>query len=318
MLTLDPDDWEHRAAADYENAALNLSDGRWLTYQELLNEKGSRFGSLSTREVLARQADICERSLDRLGVTLRDAAPDVVLIVGDDQEELFTLANNPAFSIFYGDEIVTSDKYGRPELPSWLRTVSRGYGMDLPHTFPAAPDLAKELIIGLVDRNIDVAACAGVDTSLKQGFGHAFGFVITRLFSGRLIPVVPLLLNTYYPPNVPTAARCHDIGKMLRQVIDASTSTARVALIASGGLSHFVVDEGLDRQVLEGFKAGNEALLRSIPRQALNSGSSEILNWVVLAGALGGMPLRWLEYQPIYRTPAGTGVGVAFGVWSEE
>jgi OH-DDVA oxygenase len=47
----------------------------------------------------------------------------------------------------------------------------------------------------------------------------------------------------------------------------------------------------------------------------LNSGSSEILNWVLAAGAMGPLPLSWCEYQPVYRTPAGTGVGVAFAVW---
>jgi hypothetical protein len=101
-------------------------------------------------------------------------------------------------------------------------------------------------------------------------------------------------------------------------VIDASPRKARVAIVASGGLSHFVVDEQLDRRILTGFAPGNAELLRAIPRAALNSGSSEILNWVLMAGALGGLPLQWLEYQPIYRTPAGTGVGVAFGSWQEE
>ena len=62
--------------------------------------------------------------------------------------------------------------------------------------------------------------------------------------------MVPLLLNTYYPPNVPTAARCHDIGRALRRVLDADTSDLRVAIVASGGLSHFVVDEELDRRVM--------------------------------------------------------------------
>jgi hypothetical protein len=317
MLTLQSDDWEHRATADYQNPTLNLSDGRWLSYEQLLTEVGPRFGELASAEVLARQADICERALDRLRATLCDAAPDLVIIVGDDQEEVFNLVNNPAISVFYGPEIMTNDKYGRPEMPGWMHTVSRGYGMDRVHVFPGAPDFAKELIVGLIDRHIDVAASARVDRPQSNGFGHAFGFVITRLFADRPIPVVPVLLNTYYPPNVPTPARCHDIGKLLREVVDASPSQARVAIIASGGLSHFVVDEALDRRVLEGFKPGNDSLLRSIPRGALNSGSSEILNWVLMAGALRGMPLQWLEYQPIYRTPAGTGVGVAFASWSE-
>jgi hypothetical protein len=139
--------------------------------------------------------------------------------------------------------------------------------------------------------------------------------VIQRLFRGRSIPVLPVLLNTYYPPNVPTSRRCHDIGRALRGAIEAAKADLRVAIIASGGLSHFVVDEKLDRDVLAAL-AGDAGYLRSIPPAALQSGSSEILNWVMVAGAVGDRPLRWIEYQPIYRTPAGTGVGVGFAVWA--
>jgi hypothetical protein len=78
-----------------------------------------------------------------------------------------------------------------------------------------------------------------------------------------------------------------------------------LAVMASGGLSHFVVDEDLDRRVIEGFETGRSALLRTLPVAALNSGSSEIRNWIVVAGAIEGMERRWLEYQPLYRTPAG-------------
>jgi hypothetical protein len=317
MLTLEAHEWAHRAAADYSNPHLNLSDGRWLNYRELQQEVGDRHAAAALPQELARQAETCERALDRLSTDLEDSAPDVVIIVGDDQEELYSPANNPAVSIFYGEQIVTNgEKFGRGERPEWMRRMARGYAMDEAQTFPAAASFARELISGLIDRHVDVAAASHVGGSPSAGFGHAFGFVIRRLFGSRTIPVVPLLLNTYYPPNVPTAARSHDIGSALRAVIEASPSRYRVAVIASGGLSHFVVDEALDRRVIEGFEPGKEELLRTIPRAALNSGSSEILNWVLMAGALRDLQLQWLEYQPIYRTAAGTGVGAAFAAWS--
>ncbi len=87
LLTLESEDWEHRAAADYQNPTLNLSDGRWLTYEQLLTEVGPRLrGGQPTTAELSRQADICERALDRLSATLLSVSPDIVLIVGDDQE----------------------------------------------------------------------------------------------------------------------------------------------------------------------------------------------------------------------------------------
>jgi 3-O-methylgallate 3,4-dioxygenase len=56
--------------------------------------------------------------------------------------------------------------------------------------------------------------------------------------------------------------------------------------------------------------------LQSLPRNKLNAGSSEILNWVALAGAVEHLDLDWFEYVPGYRTPAGTGTGLSFATWA--
>jgi hypothetical protein len=201
-------------------------------------------------------------------------------------------------------------------MPSFMPTMLKTYAMDEPHKFPAMAGFARELIERFIDHDIDIGAAAQIEDPYKSGFGHGVGFVVTRIFRGKTIPVIPLLLNTYYPPNAPRASRCHDIGRVLRKCIEESKEKVRVAVMASGGLSHFTVDEELDRRVLEGFQSGKSELLRSLPAHALNSGSSEIRNWIAVAGAVEGMANRWLEYQPLYRTPAGTGIGAAFGIWS--
>jgi OH-DDVA oxygenase len=76
-----------------------------------------------------------------------------------------------------------------------------------------------------------------------------------------------------------------------------------------------VVDEDLDRGVLGALERNDADYLCSIPREALLSGSSEILNWVLTAGAVADLPLKWKEYHPLYRTAAGTGVGAGFAAW---
>jgi aromatic ring-opening dioxygenase catalytic subunit (LigB family) len=316
LLTLPVEQWVHRAAADQANPKLNLSDGRLVTYGELQAEVGDIYAEDASIEVLTRKSEICQAALDRLGDELAAADPDVVIIVGDDQEELFGSSNQPAIAVFYGGDVITSSKYGAEGAPEWIHITGRGYLMDQSHVLAGAPAFGLEIIQGLLARDVDVATLSHVENpGGSAGFGHAFGFIVKRLFKGRSIPVLPILLNTYYPPNVPSSARCYDIGKALRAAIEASPSDLKVAIIASGGLSHFVVDEALDRRVFEGFSPGKGELLRGIERPALNSGSSEILNWVLAAGALADTPVSWSEYQPIYRTPAGTGVGVAFVVW---
>jgi hypothetical protein len=202
-----------------------------------------------------------------------------------------------------------------PNLPEWRKTSSKGQWMDDAHRHPASPDYARRLIEQLVDADVDVAVCSQVAAPEKAGFGHAFGFIVARLFRGRQTPIAPVPLNTYYPPNVPSAARCYDIGRKLRAAIEASPDDLRVAIVASGGLSHFATDADLDEGVMKALASGDSAALRGLPRPALRSGSSEILNWVLTAGALEGMRYAWGEYIPVYRTPPGTGIGLGFACW---
>jgi 3-O-methylgallate 3,4-dioxygenase len=102
---------------------------------------------------------------------------------------------------------------------------------------------------------------------------------------------------------------------MLASAVSEFGPDIRVGVIASGGLSHFTIDEELDRRVLEACRTGDEKALASIPRAKLNSGNSEIRNWIVVAGAAAGLRADWQEYVPLYRTPAGTGCGMAFAAW---
>ena len=145
--------------------------------------------------------------------------------------------------------------------------------------------------------------------------GHAFTFPRYRLGLPASTPIVPVFVNTYYPPNVPSAARCYDLGRALRRAVESWESDARVAVIASGGLTHFVIDEALDRGVLDSIAAKDAAGLAGIRRDRLRSGNSEILNWVTAAGTLEGLEPSVVDYVPGYRTPAGTGTGMAFARW---
>ncbi|WFU45666.1 extradiol ring-cleavage dioxygenase (plasmid) [Bradyrhizobium sp. CB82] len=316
MLALEGKRWSERAEDDKKNKALNLSDGRYVSYDDLAKENGAPYGNVATEAKFLEIEAASQKALDRIADRLAAAAPDVVIIIGDDQAELFSHANMPAISIFYGEEILTHEKHLTPQTPGWVGTVMKGYAMDAVHSFPGHPQLALELIRGLIDQDVDIGAAAKVEDPLKAGFGHAYGFIIERLFRGRAIPVVPVLLNTYYPPNAPTARRCYDVGAKLARIIESSPSNLRVAVAASGGLSHFVVDEQLDRKVLNAIRCKHPQVLRGLTRGELNSGSSEILNWIMTAGASEHLTNDWSDYYPAYRTPAGTGTGIAFATWS--
>ncbi len=316
LLALEGKRWSERSADDMRNQRLNTADGRYISYDQLAKETGAPWGEVATEAKYLELETASQAALDRLADEVEQAAPDAVVIVGDDQGELFSLANTPALSVFYGDEVVMHPREITATTPAWVGTVSKGYAMDSAHVFPGHPEIGQALIAGLVERDFDVAAASRVEDPAKAGFGHAYGFIIERLFRRKPIPVVPILLNTYYPPNVPKPSRCYDLGRAMREIVKAMPGNARIAVAASGGLSHFVVDEELDRQIVDALTTGNNAVLRSLPVRKLIAGSSEILNWLVMAGMVEGLRSKWIEYYPIRRTPAGTGIGVAFGAWT--
>lgn len=133
---------------------------------------------------------------------------------------------------------------------------------------------------------------------------------------GSRLPIVPVLLNTYFPPNQPSPARCYRLGQAIRAAVDLWESDGRIGILASGGLSHFVIDQKLDALVLRACREKDRPALTSIPVRRLQSGNSEIRNWIAVAGAAEHLEVRWQDYVPLYRSRAGTGTGVAFAVWS--
>lgn len=317
ILILDGEDWVHRARDDRRNANLYTLDGRKQSYDELLAERGEPFVAQSEPSLFPAQARQAEAALDRLEACLLEARPDVVLVIGDDQDELFGFDNMPALSVYLGEEVVMKEMpLPHPRLTWTDKSFWAGYGMDMPHRFAAAPVLGRDLVKGLIREGVDVSVSTSVPDPARRAFGHAYGFVYQRLMKRLQVPMLPVLLNTYFPPNNPTSARCFQIGKAIGQALAASPIDARVAVIASGGLSHFLCEEAFDRQVMHALKHHDAATLTRIPQEALCSGTSETRNWITMAGAIGHLRCTYDEYIPVYRTPVGTGIGLGFAAWA--
>jgi aromatic ring-opening dioxygenase catalytic subunit (LigB family) len=166
----------------------------------------------------------------------------------------------------------------------------------------------------LTDREFDVASANALPDG--EGEGHAFGFVHQRIMKDVAIPVVPIFLNTYFPPNQPSPRRCFKLGQAIREAVEGYPQPLRIGVVASGGLSHFTVDEAFDGEIIRALREKDAKALQSVPRAQLNSGSSEIRNWICAAGALEHLDMGWVHYSPGYRTPAGTGTGLCFAYWS--
>jgi 3-O-methylgallate 3,4-dioxygenase len=75
------------------------------------------------------------------------------------------------------------------------------------------------------------------------------------------------------------------------------------------------VNEELDAKVIAALRSKDHEALKSLPTRLLNSGSSEIRNWVAVAAAAKDLALDWISYVPAYRSRAMTGVGLCFAHW---
>lgn len=281
-------------------------------------EKARQNVSWTARElrpdVTRARHEATQAAIHRLASVLAAEALDVLVVIGDDQGEWFSADNQPALCIYWGESVENLPPPREGLLP--LRKLSYWgyYGDGTNRAFPVDAALGKYLVETLTrEHEFDVAH---VRVQPRHGpFGHAWGFVHQRIMGDRIVPIVPVLLNTYFPPNQPTPRRCYQLGRAIRQAVEAWPTSKRVGIVASGGLSHFFVDEGLDRRVLELLAKKDVDGIALLPAAQLESGTSEIRNWLAAGGALEHLDMQLVDYVPCYRSEAGTGVGMAFAVW---
>jgi len=314
QLSSGVDMWPDHALRDQRYSLLG-KDASYHTYDETLAGADPEMAAELRPEVWEGKYQRVQAAIGSLTATLKAADADLALVIGDDQRELFVDDGIPAFACFTGTELIDMkpDEETFAKLPKGIQAAYWAVHGAERGVHLIAQDLSAHVAerLALADFDLTVFSRQPAGRTL----GHAFTFPRYRLGLPVTTPVVPVFVNTYYPPNVPSAARCYHLGQELRRAIESWESDARVAVIASGGLTHFVIDETLDRGVLDAIAAKDAAALEAIPRERLRSGNSEILNWVTAAGALEGLSATIVDYVPGYRTLAGTGTGMAFACW---
>ncbi len=293
-------------------------DGNPTSYDDLLLKADPKLSGMVGPEHLVERQNTARAAMKHLRQTLSAAQLDALIIFGDDQNESYLEDCRPAFAIYYGDTIRNDNKQHETysHFPDWyIKNRAAFFEQDAPRDYPVHSSLALHLIESMMDAGFDLASSKRLREG--EGEGHAVAYVHRHVMdSERPVPVVPIFLNTYFPPTQPRPRRCYEFGEALGRSVAQFPGDARIGVLASGGLSHFLVDEDFDRAILRACADKDAAFLRSLPRNKLNAGSSEILNWVAVAGAVGHLNLDWFEYVPGYRTAAGTGTGLSFATWS--
>jgi Catalytic LigB subunit of aromatic ring-opening dioxygenase len=283
---------------------LMVTPDRW----DVLHNRQSE--SLAVRPELAKETldekwtkwKRCMGAIDALRQKLESWAPDVLVIVADDQHENILDDANPPFTVYLGDGFEASVSLSYFKEPKSANRTK----------YKTDPKLAAGLLDHLMDAGFDPAYSKML--RYEGGMGHAFARILKFLTPDASLPVVPIMVNTYFPP-APSANRCVAFGKALATAIGAVPADVKVAVIGSGGLSHTLIDETLDQGVLTALKANDLAALGALPSKSLVAGTSEIRNWVITAAA-ADRPATVVDYVPCYRMPTGIGCAMGFAYWN--
>jgi len=227
------------------------------------------------------QLDQAGRAMQELGQVLDEAKPDVIVILGADHVETFSVTCVPTFAIVAGS--TAHAKFAGRE-----------------HKLPIHREMAEDVLNKLVsEHNFDIAYSEDAE------LGHAFSIPFEYVIGQRKIPVIPFFTNVYVPP-LPTPKRCEALGKALAQIIKGRKE--RVAIIASGGMSHFPgttkylhPEFDFDRWLVSQFEVGNtEALLNMTGTQLDEVGNTELLSWAAMFGAIGARRGELIDYIPTW------------------
>ncbi len=318
MLSTPAADWGLRAEADRRNRQ-HAFRGRTYDYESLVRERRERSAAFEKEigpDVWRDRHARCQRALDALRDKVSEAAADVVLIVGNDQREIFGEDLTPAITLYRGEHIdnIPATAAERARMGPGIAVAEEGHCPPEGARYPGAPELASHLIRSLATAEFDTAQASSLG---GHGIPHAYGFVYRRILKDAPPPSIPVILNVGYPENRPTLRRSLALGRALAAALSDWVGPERIVLIASGGLTHFVIDEELDRTVLGAMERGDEAAISSLSEDLFRSGTAEIKNWLPVSAAMNalGRRFRLLDYVPCYRSEAGTGNAMGFACW---
>jgi len=257
--------------------------------------------------------------IDRAFATLREQLvayrPDLLIIVGGDQSEMFDRSNVPNLMVYVGAE-------------AWAAWTGPGEPSDAEQHLRLAVDVqtSRLLLDRLVrEEEFDVAFSSEQQALGPRGRGlpHAFFRPVPLLVPGADVPVVLIYENTYDPPSL-SAGRCYQLGQALARLL--RDDPRRIAIYGSGGLSHDPggpragwIDEPLDRWFLEQLGEGNgraTTAMYAFDSMTMRGGTGEMRAWITVAGAMEdtGWTATVVDYIPAHH--AVTGLGWAY--WADD
>ena len=262
---------------------------------------------------------------------IAEVGTDVLVVFSDDQLECFDFNNYPAFAVFVGERFMKGHARAGRALYNENAVGRKAEGG---YWFNGHPALATHVLTGVMKRGFDPSFCMDMP---KPDRGLASGVIRTaEELTDFTLPIVPVMMNLYFAPQ-PTAMRCYQFGKAVREVIDEMPADLRVGVVASGGLWHTPgmpaawLNTEFDLTTLDMLKAGDARGMAeyfdgyvipdddtsqdtSLRARAVTGmpapggpalGTRETCAWIAAAAVTEGSPTTIVDYVDVYASPAG-------------
>ena len=238
------------------------------------------------------------RSFEPVREWFRQESPDAIVYVFNDHVTSFFFDHYSAFALGIGEEYPPADEGGGARALPPVRGNTQ---------------LAQHIGWSLVTDGFDMAFFQ--DKPLDHGFFSPMSVFLDHDRDGWSTTIVPLQVGVLQFP-IPTAARCFALGKALRRAIESYPEDLRVAVVATGGLSHQVHGERAgfnnpewDRQFLEVITRDPALLAEMTHAEYAALGGmegAEVIMWLIMRGALSE---RVEPVHSSYYLPSMTGIG---------
>lgn len=298
--------------------------GSQYSFDELVQmRRHENLAGQSTLEARTRHHAACQAAIARVAEIWKKVRPDVCVVFGNDQRELVLPQMQPTYTVYHGETFWNGPlpTERATELPPGIVEAEWANRPAQRTEYKGLPELANLLIERGLDNGWDFAVSSAWPDHASPhhhvGTPHAFAYILRRVMEDRTVPMLPIITNTFFPPNQPRPWRCLELGRLVYQVLMEWKRDVRVAVFGSGGMSHFVINEEFDHELIKAIQGRDAEYLRAIPPNLMKDGTSELLNWISASGCLfqTGLSGDLMDYVPCYRTEAGTGTAQGFIVW---
>jgi aromatic ring-opening dioxygenase catalytic subunit (LigB family) len=232
---------------------------------------------------------------------LEAVRPDVLVVFSNDHLQNFFYNNMPAFCVGVGERYWAPSEGGA----KFLRIPAR----QIEGARPWGQALVEEALDGGFD----------VSYSHELEFWDDLSVPLSFLMPESTIPIVPVLINCVAPP-LPRPRRVYDLGALIGSFVELIRPAGeRVALLGSGGISHWIgvpghgrINPEFDHRVLDAIQQGRGESLAALTydeiEQQGGNGGQEVRNWLPVLGALPGRKGHILYDEPVPDWLIGCGV----------